>query len=395
MSPRSTGRLAWALAAASTCLALAYVVLLRVDVLSGRNVNFDQHWLPGVFWAIAWPTLGAVVLSNHPRNRLAWVFLLVGLGAGVGLFTEQYVVHASLVEPGSLPAAPLVGWVGVVAGNLSWQSIVLVPQLFPNGRPLSARWRWLLRLSVILMVAGAAWLAGIPGRLFDGVPVDNPFGLDLPEEMHRLSPFAQALLAPVVAVVILGSLTSLVLRYRRAQGPERQQMKLFVAAVVFSAVGLFVYPHLPYAFIVNAVLSLVPPVTFGLAIMRYRLYEIDRVISRTFSYAVLTGLLVGSYALLVTGVTRLVPVGSSLRVALATLVVAALFQPLRRRLQGIVDRRFNRARYDAERTVEAFSRRLRNEVDLEAVRRDLLAVVGQTVQPEHAGLWLSPEQRQR
>ena len=126
------------------------------------------------------------------------------------------------------------------------------------------------------------------------------------------------------------------------------------------------------------------------AILRYRLYDIDRLISRTFSYAVLTGLLVGVYALVVTGVTRLLPVSSSQAVAVATLAAAALFQPLRRRLQSAVDRRFNRARYDAAQTVEAFTVRLRDEVDLETVRVDLLAVVGQTLEPKHAGLWLRP-----
>lgn len=384
MSARVIGRTAWAAAALATCLAVGYVVLLRVDVDTGRNVNFDQHWLPGVFWAIAWPTLAAVVLSRHPRNRLAWVFLIIGLGTGLGLFAEQYVVHATIVAPGSLPAAPIVGWLGVLVGNLSWVSIALVPQLFPDGRALSPRWRWLLRLTVALVLISGVSLATTPGRLFDGVPVDNPFGVHLAPRLYVLG----QLLAPAGLMVVLGSLASLVVRYRRAHGAERQQMKLFVAAIVFSAAGLTVYTYLPFAFIVNAVLSLVAPVAFGVAMMRYRLYDIDRVISRTFAYAVLTGLLVAVYVVLVTAATRLLPHGSSLAVAIATLGVAALFQPLRRRVQGAVDHRFNRARYDAERTIDDFARRLRSEVALEAVRTDLLGVIGQTMQPAHAGLWL-------
>ncbi|MDQ6873652.1 MAG: hypothetical protein M3042_01110, partial [Actinomycetota bacterium] len=376
MSARWTSRVAWMAAGLSVCLALGYVVLLRVDVLSGRNVSLDPHWLPGVFWAIGWPVIGAVVLSKHPDNRLAWVFVLVGLGSGLGIFAEQYTLHGTLVSPGSLPAIPLIAWVGVMVGNVSWVSISLVPQLFPDGRPLSPRWRALLRLTVLLIGVGVVYLAAKPGRLFAALPVDNPFGVALIESPrpHWVDVVSQTLVAVLSATVTVGALVSLVVRYARARGSQRQQMKLFVAAVLFSVLGLIVYPYLPLAFIVNAVLSLVAPVAFGVAMMRYRLYDIDRVISRTFAYAVLTGLLLAVYVVLVTAVTRLLPHGSSLAVAIATLGVAALFQPLRRRVQGVVDHRFNRARFDAERTIDDFARRLRSEVALETVRTDLLGV---------------------
>ncbi|MDQ6937489.1 MAG: hypothetical protein M3140_07225 [Actinomycetota bacterium] len=397
MSARWPGRAAWSVAALSACLAAAYVVILRIDVLSGRNANIDDHWLPGVVSAISYPVLGAVVLSKHPRNRLAWVFVLIGLGAALGLFTEQYALHGTLVRPGALPAVTAVAWLGVVVGNVAWVSTPLLPQLFPDGRPLSVRWRWLLRLTLLLIVLGALSFAIRPGRLNPGVPGDNPFALDasLWKQLHGLRAVAGYLLGPAAAVVILGSLVSLVLRYRRARGASRQQMKLFVASFVFFAAALFVYPYFPYPFITNALISLVPPVAFGVAMMRYRLYDIDRVISRTFAYAVLTGLLLAVYVVLVTAVTRLLPHGSSLAVAIATLGVAALFQPLRRRVQGVVDHRFNRARFDAERTIDDFARRLRSEVALETVRTDLLGVIEQTMQPAHAGLWLrSGEVRQ-
>lgn len=391
MRARWIPRVAWASATTATLLALTYVALLRIDVVSGRNVNFDQHWLPGVIWSMSWPLLGAIVLSKHPHNRLAWVFVFLGVGSALGLFGEQYAIHAAVVRPGALPGVPFVAWLGLVAGNVSWVSTVLIPQLFPDGRALSPRWRRLLWLTLVLITAGSVVQAISPGRLFRELPVENPFGLAVlaSPQLHTVRRVIGLVGGPIAAVVLGGSLISLVLRYRRSRGDERQQMKLFVAALLFSAASLLVLPSsIPYYFVINSLISLVAPAAFGVAILRYRLYDIDRVISRTFSYALLTGLLIAVYALLVTGATRLLPVSSSLAVALATLVAAALFQPLRSRVQAAVDRRFNRARYDAERTLEAFSRRLRAEVDLHSVRDDLLDVVATTVQPTRAAVWL-------
>ncbi|MDQ6648859.1 MAG: hypothetical protein M3Z02_01870, partial [Actinomycetota bacterium] len=386
---RRAATLGWSVAALSSALTLGYVVLLRVDVQHGLR-QFDNHWLPGVMWAVAWPVLGAIVLGKQPGNRLALVFLVIGLGSATALATGEYAVHATLVEPGSLPAAAYVLWVSTVLGNVSWVSIILVPQLFPDGRPLSARWRWLLWLTVALITLAALSFMVQPGRLDPVLPLANPFGIAALRDIHWLGTAGQVVLLPSILVVVVGAVSTLVLRFLRARGVERQQMKFFVVAVVVSAVGLSVYERLPYAFVVNAMLALVAPVAFGLAITRHGLYDIDRVISRTVSYAVLTGLLVAAYAGLVTVVTRLVPSGNAVAVAGSTLAVAALFQPLRRRVQAAVDSRFNRARYDAERTVDAFSHRLRSEVDLETVQDDLLRVVTGTMQPAHAALWLRP-----
>ncbi len=389
MTGRRAATLGWSVAALSSALTLGYVVLLRVDVQHGLR-QFDNHWLPGVMWAVAWPVLGAIVLGKQPGNRLALVFLVIGLGSATALATGEYAVHATLVEPGSLPAAAYVLWVSTVLGNVSWVSIILVPQLFPDGRPLSARWRWLLWLTVALITLAALSFMVQPGRLDPVLPLANPFGIAALRDIHWLGTAGQVVLLPSILVVVVGAVSTLVLRFLRARGVERQQMKFFVVAVVVSAVGLSVYERLPYAFVVNAMLALVAPVAFGLAITRHGLYDIDRVISRTVSYAVLTGLLVAAYAGLVTVVTRLVPSGNAVAVAGSTLAVAALFQPLRRRVQAAVDSRFNRARYDAERTVDAFSHRLRSEVDLETVQDDLLRVVTGTMQPAHAALWLRP-----
>ncbi|GAC1324293.1 MAG: hypothetical protein NVSMB13_05440 [Mycobacteriales bacterium] len=398
MIARASARIAWALAGLSTGLALGYVVLLHLDEQRGYH-NVNLHWLPTVLWSIAWPVLGAVVLAKHPRNRLAWVFVLIGLGNGTALATRQYAVHTVLVSPGSLPAVRPVEWFGVITSNMFFPLITLVPQLFPDGQPLSPRWRWLRRLTLGLLVTSALVLALRPGRLDPALAVDNPFGLHALRDEGWAGAVSQWVLGPLSAIVIVGAITSLVLRYVRARGVVREQMKFFVLAVVVSVVGLaaeagyesgwtWVYGGLLPAFVISALVALVAPVAFGLAITRHGLYDIDRVISRTVSYAVITGLLVGVYISLITVVTRLLPTSNAVAVAGSTLAVAALFQPVRRRVQGAVDRRFNRARYDAARTVEQFSARLREEIDLASLSADLVRTVHETFEPTQVSLWI-------
>ncbi|MCA1822917.1 MAG: hypothetical protein ABR520_11655 [Mycobacteriales bacterium] len=399
-----TARIAWAAAGLSTVLAVGYAVLLFIDVRGGYAIT-NQHWLPTLVWIVAWPMLAAVVLSKHPRNRVAWIFVVVGLGSGAAMATQQYGIHGAVVEPGSLPGVSAVVWAGLVLGDIFWfPFITLVPQLFPDGRPLSARWRWLVRLTLLLVVAHALLTAVRPGRLDPTVPIRNPFGVRAAGRTGWLGITGSWVVLPACAVVAAGALASLLLRLRRARGALREQMRFFVFAIGVTVVTLAVeagyesgtiLAGVPssYAFVARVPLALVAPVAFGVAITRYRLYDIDRIISRTVSYALVTGLLAITYFAVVTGVTGLVPSGSSAAVAGATLAVAALFHPLRRRVQLAVDRRFNRARYDAQQAVDAFSLRLRSEVGLEAVRADLLAVVRTTMQPSVVGLWLRDDAR--
>jgi hypothetical protein len=243
--------------------------------------------------------------------------------------------------------------------------------------------------AAVAVAAGTVTLALRGGELPDFPGYVNPV-----VGLHE-SPIVRPV-AAVATVAAMGSalacLTALLLRLRGAGGFERQQLKWFTFAGVISTVEMLVAIQTEAHSALSTVLQFAAvstlPIAIGIAILRYRLYEIDRIVSRTVSYALVTGLLIAIYVALVTSVTRLTPTGNSLAVAGSTLAVAALFQPIRRRVQAAVDRRFNRARYDADRTVESFSRRLRGETNVDAVRADLLQVVHATVQPALTGLWL-------
>jgi len=276
-------------------------------------------------------------------------------------------------------------------------SVGLPLLLFPAGQVRSRRWGLVVRALAVTTVLLLLTFAVTPGR-FSG-PTDNlsaltnPFGVDA--LASAVTPAVNIEL-PVFMLATLSAVVGVVLGFRSATGAERQQLRwvragaaLALAGILCVYVGGYLLGLSPAA--ANLAVSVgigCLPVTFTVAILRYRLYDLDRVVSRTVTYAALTGLLVASYAGLVTAVSRLTPGSSSLAVASSTLAVAALFQPLRRWLQGAVDRRFNRARYDAARTVEEFSLRLRDEVDLTSVRNDLLLVVRDTLQPSTVGLWL-------
>jgi hypothetical protein len=275
--------------------------------------------------------------------------------------------------------------------------------LFPDGRLPSPRWRPVAWASGITMGVIVTTFVFAP-RTFDLYPdVSNPIGIGF------LAPVLPVVVVaiPVLPVCIVACAVSLVLRFRRSTGIERQQIKwlasaaglvasVYLLAILFSSYYIVTdKPDPPWLSVLEgaSVLTFVLiPVAIGIAVLRYGLYGIDRLISRTLSYALITGTLLVVYLVLVTTVSRIAPSSSSLAVAASTLTVAALFQPLRRRVQTAVDRRFNRARYDADRTVEAFTRTLREEVDLDAVSTDLIATVHDTLEPVRVGLWLRPGQ---
>jgi hypothetical protein len=344
----------------------------------------------------AFMVVGALIVAHRPGNAIGWIFSAVGLLAFTGQLAVEYATYAYVTRPGSLPGAILAAWYG------SWcwfptivLALVFTPLLFPTGELLSPRWRpaaWLAgAATAALMMLGA-----LRAELDLGADqvVANPIGVagvENPEE----SPAGAALfiLLVVSGLVAVGSL---VLRFRRSRGEERQQLKWFTYAVGLLVPLAALADFLPGT--VGSLLFALPivllPVAAGIAILRYRLYDIDRLINRTLVYGVLTALLAGVYAGTVLvlgqgfgGVGRDAP---SWAVAGATLAVAALFQPARRRIQAVVDRRFNRRKYDAANTVEAFSVRLRDEVDLDALSAELLGVVDQTMQPTKASLWLRP-----
>jgi hypothetical protein len=391
---RWPGVMAWTLWALAM---LACLVVPWLDELlrrAGRPDLVQWDLRPGVALVSA-ATVGAVLAGQRPRHPVGWLLLAVGLSMTVDALATGYVRYGLLARPGALPAADyLAGFSsGVVIVWVSCAGFILL--LTPTGSLPSPRWRWWAR------VAAAAAAAFQLGSVFDPAPLE-------PEHPAIGNPLAiQALASPVAGatgaicgVIVLAALFvaawSLVLRFRRARGLERLQLRWLALAAVLAAMLLLVTTvavgvsndGLVLASTSSCVALL--PLATGAAILRYRLYDLDRIISRTVAYALLTLLLGLGYAAVVIGLGRLLPQGSSLVVAAATLAVAAVFQPARRRVQGAVDRRFNRRRYDAARTIQAFSARLRQEVDLDALTGELLAVVQETMQPTRASLWLRP-----
>ncbi|GAC1324966.1 MAG: hypothetical protein NVSMB13_07230 [Mycobacteriales bacterium] len=387
VSPRASARLAAAVCALALALDLVTALLF---VRLGPNEQLSPQDLAV---AVTFPAVGLLIVSRR-GNLVGWLMVLAGLTTTAQVVTSEYGFYTLRAHPGALPAGIWVLWVS----NWVWVPgvvilFVLLPLVFPTGRLPSRRWRPVAGLAGLLLGL-LTFLAMFAGGPLNGEAANpnNPLGID------SLTAARGPLIGVGFLLLLLCGLAcavGLVLRFRRLKGSERAQIEWFAYAVSLTAIALvlsFVAPGqggLRLAAEAVSSLSLAGiAVAIGVAVLRYRLYDIDRIVSRTVAYALLTGLLVATYVGLVTLATRLVPSSNSVAVAGSTLAVAALFQPLRRRVQSGVDRRFNRARYDAERTVEAFSRRLRGEVDLEAVRTDLLAVVSQTLQPAGVSVWL-------
>jgi hypothetical protein len=384
--------LAWGLAALAV-LALAagarLAALTAAADLPGAQ-GLGPVVLPVVLATVSAAAVGAVLASRRPRHPVGWLLLGVAVALVASVLIESYVKYGLLVRPGSLPAARLlVGFTYPPA--VVWLSCAgFVLLLTPTGRLPSPRWRWWARLAAAAPVVAALALVVQP----------DPLAPDYHGNPLAVPALARLLAAPGVAAVALVFISllvgagSLVGRFRRARGTERQQLRWLALAAALAAglllIGL-VAGYLSRDAVVLASLTLcvaLLPLATGAAILRYRLYDLDRIVSRTVAYGLLTVLLGGGYVLVVLGLGQLLGRDSSL--AAATLAVAAIFQPARRRVQGVVERRFNRRRYDAARTIGAFSARLRDQVDLDDLRGELLAVVDQTMQPTRASLWLRP-----
>jgi hypothetical protein len=283
---------------------------------------------------------------------------------------------------------------GELCWELSWALLALLLLLFPTSRLPSRRWRPAAWAAVAVLVLAAFSGPFLPGPPAPGLP-PNPIAIP---PLAGLLKLAYGTAGFVLAGLILAALVSLIVRFRRATGVERQQLKWFAygtALLLLLPVTALVGAELPglAGNLISAAIFSALPVAIGIAVLRYRLYDIDRLVNRTVVYGLLTVLLAGLYAGLVFALSQLLNPAdqqSALAVAASTLVVAALFQPARQRIQAVVDRRFNRRKYDAAKTVEAFSIRLRDEVDLDALTAELLVVVDQTIQPTRASLWLRP-----
>jgi hypothetical protein len=394
MSARAAVWLAWSIWALSVTFAGLGLIFL---FLNGSFEDLlDESLGIDAALALAFPTVGAIIASRRPGNAVGWIFCAIGLCGGASIFFAQYGIYALVTNPGSLPAGAIATWIATWVWLPSVTlTITFLLLIFPHGRLLSPRWRPVAWLAAAVTIAATVLLAIVPWDLLDpGVPAQNPVGV---ESLGYLG------IAPPIPIILIGipttllSVASLVLRFRRSRGEERQQLKWFVYAGVLIVGSLFVPLLVPgvAASLLQLLVMPLLPVAVGVAILRYRLYEIDLLINRTLVYGALTALLVvvyvGSVVSLQGALRALTGQESQLAVVASTLAVAAIFNPLRRGIQAFVDRRFYRRKYDVAKTLAAFSAKLRDETDLDAVSDDLVGVVRETMQPAHASLWLRPD----
>jgi hypothetical protein len=397
VAPRGwPGWLAWGLWGLAV-LGLASVPWFdRLTRQAGRPelTQVNASTIPYLLAIVVAATVGAVLASRLPRHPVGWLLLGVGLSVAGSGVADGYARYGLVARPGVLPAARWIAIYSPATNIIGLALVGYVLLLTPTGSLPSPRWRWWGRLAAAGPVAFVAALTVGPGLVIP--PYDTVI------DPVAIPALAGAVLVAIVAgffLTVAGLVVgagSLVARFRRARGVERQQLRwLALAAALTGAgaavvgVGMAMGATAVPLFAAGVCLALLPLAT-GAAILRYRLYDLDRIVSRTVAYGLLTVLLGLGYAVVVLGLGRLLPEGSSLVVAAATLAVAAVFQPLRRRIQQAVDRRFNRRRHDAGRIIEAFGARLRDQVDLDTLTAEVLAVVDQTMAPTRASLWLRP-----
>ena len=385
MSTRTAAWLAWAVCAIS----LAFTALCFLLIA----LNLSLNTLAYFFWpdltsiAVGYSVIGAIIASRLPNHPIGWICCAIGLIAAVDHFGGEYAVYALLALPHPLPGGEAMLWLQGWFWMLFIGLIVFLLLLFPTGRLPGTRWRPFAWVSGAVISVGVVWSSAISPTV----------DLNAPPSPVQLS------------VLLLGGVAaaSLVVGRRGVSGVERQQIKwlLYVGPIMFVASGLhigFYYFWLPEGSwglwasdLLVIVGGLSVPIAIGVAILRYRLYEIDLIINRTLVYGALTVLLVALYfggiVVLQRVFVTLTGQQSTLAVVASTLLIAAMFTPLRRRIQSFIDRRFYRRKYDAKKTLETFSAQLRNETDLDALSDDLVGMVRETMQPAHVSLWLRPE----
>jgi hypothetical protein len=341
------------------------------------------------FTALAIAVVAALIITNRSGNRLGWVMLLLGFSIALSGFSRAYAGIGMGGFDGVLPGLVLAAWVSQVIWFMIFFTLELLLLLFPTGMLLSPRWRWVVAAALLITVCALALLAvGTPIEV-PGGQVANPIGL-IPFE--RVERYLAVLFIPFLLTLVL-ALLSLALRFHRAAGIERQQIKwlLYVAALSVTALLATSFGVIGGQF--TSLVALGYPIAIGIAVLRYRLYDIDVVIRKTLLYAVLTALLALVYfgvVILLQGLfSRLAGVQqSTLAVVISTLAIAALFTPLRRRVQDAIDRRFYRKKYDAQQVLAQFAQTARDETDLDALLAELVRVVDETLQPEHVSIWL-------
>ncbi len=398
MSPRTASWLAWALCALTVAL-VAYTVVFAFSTSGGTGGNQGLTFLFAVVWCAV---VGAVVASRRPRNPIGWLFAVSAASFATAEATFRYAVYGLVIEPGSLPAAGAMAWPQTwmwVPGVLL--VLVFLPLYFPNGRLLSPRWRVALWLGIAFSAAAACFSAFLPGLVSDVPGVNNPLGV---EALRPVEAVIDVVMQWLFSLVIFLSVVSLILRFWRSRGEERQQMKwlTYAAATMFAMILLTnsLDEDTALFLVVDSLTALTfagIPAAVGVAVVRHRLYDIDRIINRTLVYGVLTVSLalvyLGSVVSLQTFFRALTGGTSQLVIVASTLAIAALFSPLRRGIQAFVDGLFYRRKYDAAKILEAFSAKLRDETELDRLGGELIQAVRGTVQPAHVRLWLRPPAR--
>jgi hypothetical protein len=395
--------LAWSLCALALVLTGLSLFLLALNH-SDPDAHIYSPWLDNTLTAISFAPVGALIASRHPANPVGWLLCLYGLVISISYFGAEYAIYALLAQPNSLPAGEALVWIA------SWLLPIIIGlqvfylMLFPTGRLPSKRWRWLAWLNGVFVLVGVTSAAISPGALMGVLgPIRNPLGKEgFPNIYYK------AVLYVMSTVLLFAVALSVFMRLRRAIGVERQQIKWFAyaaAANVSASTLAYVVPRVVdtplwferVGFALNIAFIPAVPFAIGIAILRYRLYDIDLIINRTLVYGLLTAVLVLVYFGGVTATQALFQTLTGhqklpqLAIVISTLVIAALFNPLRRRIQSVIDRRFYRRKYDARKTLEGFSARLRDKTDLDALNEELVGVIRETMQPAHVSLWLRAE----
>ncbi|MDQ3963816.1 MAG: hypothetical protein M3277_07900 [Actinomycetota bacterium] len=387
---------------AVAALAISISAAIAAVILGELNGGGGRASIPLLIATEIFVVVGALILSRRADNAIGWVFCAIGVFWTTGALAVEYAVFGTVTRPGT----PLA-WLGAWYGEWNWipfwfLTLVVTPTLFPTGRPLSRRWRIFAAVAGTSAVVMTILISLDPVLDVEGTSrtFTNPIGIDGatwldPDNQESLS---SILLFPVMFISAAAAGVSIVMRFRRSRGDERLQLKWFAFAAVLMVAGFFALAFTSgqgsISFFYGTFVAFVP-MSAGVAILRYRLYDIDVIINRTLVYGALTTALLVSYLVIVVTLSRVLdPVtrDSDVAVAGSTLAVAALFRPLRARIQGFIDRRFYRAKYDGVRALTAFGTRLRDQVDIDAVRGDVLTVVSSTVQPAHASVWIRAQE---
>jgi hypothetical protein len=419
MSSRASSYLAWSLAVLSLVLCGAGIVLYLATLSVQPPSSWGTGGLSAVLYVylpfLAFPLVGALIASRRPKNPIGWICLAIGISWMLAIASGAYTLYGLRVaDPGSVPFPAAIGSLGETlapaTGGLIGTYLIL---LFPDGRLPSRRWRplaWLSGVVIVLMSVGDIFT---PGKALEDLRgVRNPFGL---EQYPWVGDASQNIIL-LLPLCILASVVSLILRYRRSRGEERAQIKWLAFAASILGLGFSFFVILSFFTVEDPTAGTDPlwenliedavtlsfagvPIAVGVAILRYRLYDIDILINRALVYGPLTAMLglayVGGVVGLQATLRALTGQESTLAIVATTLVIAAVFGPLRRRVQALVDRRFYRRKYDAAKTLAAFNARLRDETDLGALSDDLVGVARETMQPEYASLWLRSETVQK